>query len=298
MKLDHDTVNLSRTKLNTSAKNKGETKIKQISIIGERNSGTTWITSHIQDCFGQHIEVKDSLVRYKHWFQHDVHEGKRVQDTVVIALFRNPYFWLEAMRFKAHHAPMHWRMSWGHFLKQPWTMERPKLDIELLSENNGTFVDSIPCQEGFHYNQIISCVKEPFIDENEFRSIFPKVPGKKLPGHSSHYPQYELRNDGSGAPYNSIMELRSDKIKNFLEIANWDWVRDIMIIQYESLLKNGTGFVISRIEQLSGFKAECKSYPSQKRGQRVIHRPFIHYVSKHLDWDAEELIGYEKIAIP
>ena len=30
-----------------------------------------------------------------------------------------------------------------------------------------------------------------------------------------------LRNDGSGEPYTSIVELRSDKIINFLGVAEW-----------------------------------------------------------------------------
>ena len=71
-------------------------RITQISIIGERNSGTSWIISHLRECFTESSGVRaiPKLVRFKHWFQEDLpptdEEGER-NNTVVIALFRDPY---------------------------------------------------------------------------------------------------------------------------------------------------------------------------------------------------------------
>ena len=45
--------------------------IKSINLIGERHSGTKWITSQLDDCFGDQIAVKNRYTRYKHWFQYN-----------------------------------------------------------------------------------------------------------------------------------------------------------------------------------------------------------------------------------
>lgn len=42
-----------------------------ISLLGERHSGTNWITDHLQECFGVRIKVRDEYTRCKHWFQED-----------------------------------------------------------------------------------------------------------------------------------------------------------------------------------------------------------------------------------
>eukprot|EP00978_Attheya_sp_CCMP212_P008566 scaffold20135_cov57-Attheya_sp.AAC.1 len=56
---------------------------------------------------------------------------------------------------------------------------------------------------------------------------------------SGHDPQYELKHDGSGEAYARIIYLRRDKILNFLEVSDWDWVRTMISIQYEMLLEKG-----------------------------------------------------------
>ncbi len=73
--------------------------IKAISILGERNSGTTWIYEHLGECFNHSIPVRRRLTRYKHWFQ-DERVGSVTEDTLVISMFRNPFEWVEGMRKK------------------------------------------------------------------------------------------------------------------------------------------------------------------------------------------------------
>lgn len=57
------------------------------------------ICRHLNDCFVDDIPVKRRLTRYKHWFQ-DENIGKRsvIDGTLVVAMFRNPFEWIEAMR--------------------------------------------------------------------------------------------------------------------------------------------------------------------------------------------------------
>ncbi len=84
----------NETHLSTNNRN-----VNAISIIGERNSGTTWMYDHLADCFINSIPVKRRLSRYKHWFQTE-EIGHIANDTLVIAMFRNPFEWIEGMRKK------------------------------------------------------------------------------------------------------------------------------------------------------------------------------------------------------
>jgi hypothetical protein len=119
--------------------------INKLRILGERHSGTTFFTYLLGKCFPD-IEVEDRLLNGKHWLQpspdyvveafqnYSKDQGKSgnfmqsigmtgrdswtiaanspnpksvFQDTLVLALFRDPYQWMEAMRIAPHHWPNH-----------------------------------------------------------------------------------------------------------------------------------------------------------------------------------------------
>jgi len=116
--------------------------IKRIVLIGERHSGTSYTTRKLAECFPD-LQVTDSFVRYKHWFQPtpeyivnvtktllkddtqkaqmksieipenwpDIASMKNpenaFQDTLLVVMFRNAYDWLDAMREGPHHWPNH-----------------------------------------------------------------------------------------------------------------------------------------------------------------------------------------------
>ena len=65
--------------------------IKTINLIGERHSGTKWITKHLKDCFGDQVKVLDRYTRYKHWFQYDDTSYPDANSSLVVAMFRDPY---------------------------------------------------------------------------------------------------------------------------------------------------------------------------------------------------------------
>lgn len=262
-------------------------KFEELSVIGERNSGTRWTVSHLTNCFGHALEVREKLVRHKHWFQHDVPNGRKRVGTLVVAQFRDPFQWFQGMMLRPHHSPMHCcKRPWKEFLTTPWTMERLPSDLA-LKEGNATLgipTSRIECQEYFNYDQINSCQTRPY----------PADHFEEKPKMSGHQPQYEMRNDGSGNHYNNIMELRSDKIVNFLSIADWDWVQDFVPVQYEELLERGTAFLVDHIQNVTGIQAQCEPFaPQPGRKKYKLSRGYVEYVSQHLNWDTEALVGYE-----
>lgn len=127
---------------------KGTMPIQELSVIGERNSGTRWTVTHLSECFNHTLLVREKLVRHKHWFQHDVPNGRNRVGTFVVAQFRNPYHWTEAMRKVPHHSPKHYRKDWKSFITTPWTMERLASDLDILKQNMtlGLTADKIACQ--------------------------------------------------------------------------------------------------------------------------------------------------------
>lgn len=276
-----DTAKMSSS-LETIEKPKLREQFK-LALIGERNSGTTWTHEHLVECFAHELDVQPSLVRYKHWFQDDVSEEERLKPTVVVAQFRDPYYWAEAMRQRPYHNPEHNSIkSWKAYLTKPWTMTRLHQDIKYKQTMIGmgfTQEQDIPCQEHFTYNQIIQCTAWPYEGKPNIQDTV----------------RYELRRDGSGRPYESILELRRDKIRNFLSVKDWDFVEGLIPVRYEDLLSNGTATLIRRIEEATGVKASPSCHPKEpqtNRPTRALDSAYVQYMTEHVDWEAESLIGY------
>lgn len=262
---------------NSLTSSTGQRPILQVSVLGERNSGTRWTWGHLSQCFNHSIEVKTKLTRYKHWFQYPGYY-RYPHDTLVIAQFRNPYDWLKAMQHVPHHAPAHLPFRhdehWKEFLSTPWTMERIGTDrFNNLTE---------PCQEHFDYRDIISCAVEPL----------PKSAYPKRLFYSEHQPFYEMRNDGSGEPYDNIMQLRTDKIRNFLSVKQYEGIADVWVVQYEYLLTKGTAGLIQQVAEWTGVEPRCDPMPPQQRRNRPVEKAMAEYIRDHLNWTVEAWIGY------
>lgn len=262
-------------------------KIVRVALIGERNSGTNWMVDEVERCFAQtSLKLSKRLTRYKHWFQHENVE-ERKGNTLVIALFRDPYYWVEAMRGKPHHAPEHFYLNWRQFVTKPWTMKRVGHDLDIKGagkedDKKARKIPGLECQENFQYHQVVCCHKYPYKEKKKFH-------------FSEHHPLYELKNDGSGEPYESIVDLRRDKILNFLDIANFEIVKELKVLKYEDLLDRGTEFVIRGIENSTGVKARCKpTPPQQNRVKRTLDEEYTKWITEHVDWKVEALIGYSK----
>jgi hypothetical protein len=245
--------------------------------------------SHLTECYNHTIEVRKGLTRYKHWFQHD-NETKYPHDTLVLAQFRSPYDWFKAMEHVPHHAPAHLRTKpgastddhsanndWKIFMTKPWTMPRYGADLQLKGDEM--------CQEDFLYRDIVSCVEDP-LPEDYYKYTL---------RYSENQPFYEMRNDGSGLPYNNIMELRTDKIRNFLNTVNYNGVSDVWTLQYEYLVSIGTQHLLDRITEWTGVQPTCKAIAPQVRkpkGSRMIRADFAAHIRENLNWTVEKWIGY------
>jgi hypothetical protein len=236
------------------------------------------------------VEVRKGLTRYKHWFQYE-NETKYPHDTLVLVQFRNPYDWLKSMEHVPHHSPAHLRTKrgattddhsasndWKIFLTKPWTTERAGADLLLFGNET--------CQEDFPYRDIVSCTIDPFPLSHYNYTI----------RYSENQPFYEMRNDGSGLPYPNILEMRTDKIRNFLSVSNYKGVADVWTMQYEYLVQAGTQHMLDRIEEWTGIAPRCKAKEPQERTRkpsRMIKPDFAAHVRQHLNWTVEGWIGYE-----
>ena len=105
----HDDIVSFKYRTKNSKGNKA-VDVQRIALLGERNSGTTWLYDELQKCFPM-VNVTPALTRWKHWFQEDIdtewtrynndtmtYRSKSEPTTLVIAEFRNVYDWIESMR--------------------------------------------------------------------------------------------------------------------------------------------------------------------------------------------------------
>lgn len=183
-------------------------------------------------------------------------------------------------------------------------MERPKRDEpykkNLFTTLNKTTHEPVwpLCFEKFYYNQIISCI-EGSRNDTSYES-YGCNPDKDF---SCHKPNYELKHNidmtkltREGEAYNSIIDLRRDKIINFVkEVKEFPWVVDVIDVQYEKLLSDGTEFLLKKIEKISGLKRQCEATSKQIRKKREINPNMIKWLNDNVDWETEGLIGYTKI---
>uniref|UniRef100_A0A7S2E405 Sulfotransferase domain-containing protein n=1 Tax=Helicotheca tamesis TaxID=374047 RepID=A0A7S2E405_9STRA len=258
-----------------------------VAILGERSSGTTWIYEHLTECFAHGVPIRRRLEKYKHWFQvdeeRDDYKGLDFEtyptNSLVISMFRNPYDWTTAMHRVPHHAPAHIDLPWKEFLTKAWTTERVGKDLNITDKEN------FLCQDKFKYHEVVSCIHKPMGDEywKDKKTRF-----------SEHQPVYEMKNDGSGEPYDNILDMRADKIRNFLTVKDFKRITDFWVYKYEDLLADGTEEFLQKIEKATGVKRQCKAAEPQNRRKRPLDKEMMAYIDEHLDWEAEALVGYTK----
>lgn len=252
-----------------------------IKLIGERHSGTNWIANHLVDCFGDQIMVESSFSRWKHWFQYpDV--AKQNQSAVVIAMFRDPYDWVEAMRGKLYHAHDHIGLAWKDFVMKPWAGNRPRgpADQARIEDAEKGLEKQVLCDGGFNFTEVFPCTKE---DRESMRL-----------GVGMGY-MYEMRHDGSGRAYGSIIELRTAKIQNFLQVPEFPGVMAFMPARYEMFNMHGTSEFLSQVSHLTGLQANCKPFNGTGVTMHKKTDPgFVRWMNQYHDWSTEAAIGYTK----
>jgi len=130
--------------------------------------------------------------------------------------------------------------------------------------------------EKLQYSQINSCVEYPY-NEKETK-ILHKF------GLAFHAPKYELLDDGFGRPYSSIVTMRADKMRNFLSVAEFDWVKQLLVVRYEDIFVDGTEALIKAIEELTSVNPTCDPFkPQAKKKQLSLPKLQEDWMEKHVD---------------
>lgn len=246
---------------------------KTLHILGERHSGARWLHTHLNECFNHSITVTEKLTRWKHWFQYE-EDIDAFNDLHVVTIFRNPFHWVESMRLHPYHSPLHERKNWTAFVTTPWTMPRFGRDLEMAPIGNETAFKRV-CDQGFFYNEVVPCMEEP---------------------RRNSHAKYELKHDLSGEPYESVMDLRRDKILNFLSIEQYQGVKHFQAWKYEDLVLGGSAQLVQQLEQALDVKAACKpTEPRDLVDTPKVDMELVEWMQDHVDWDnTEALIGYQR----
>ena len=72
-----------------AAPSNATTVIRHIALLGERNSGTNWLTAELGKAFG--LPVKVCFCGFKHFWQYPCRTFKDHDATLVVVVARNPY---------------------------------------------------------------------------------------------------------------------------------------------------------------------------------------------------------------
>jgi len=299
-------------------------------LLGERHSGTKWISQHLEECFGYALPVRKGLNRWKHWFQNMEEQseeenavggtndvvtdnstvaGKRA---VVVVMFRDVLQWVEAMRTNPYHSPSHFNLTWQQLVTKPWTLDNHSEAYEDQEDDkwavvgNSTNESAKLCpNNGFAPRQVVPC-----------RGA--SVNGILLEGTGRNVtPVYELRLDGSGRPYDNILQLRRDKVRHFLSLRNWSTVQAHRLVRYEDLVSQhgeGTKPLVDWLETVLNVPARCSPIlpPSApmittyvddnanttgctavRNNSRPLSPDYVEYMRQNVDWETERLIGFD-----
>ena len=263
--------------------------IDQIVVLGERHSGADWLVDRLSRCFPD-VNVKYGFdSRPGKFFQTEPTHAQPA--TLVISIFLNPFDWVDMMRSDPINAPAHKNLEWTDFVTRRWERRRSNMD-----ENLDDTVVAV-CSFGFSYNEIIPCMTQR--DPN-----------------TDSFPLYELRTDGTS--YANLLELREDKIKNFLSTANFAAVVDHIPIRYEDLVWDddytddasyltlpfpGIAGLLEKIRDQTKLIPDINAgwildedgiFRAEKLGVGVsgLDPYFVQWMEDNVDWDVEDLVGY------
>ena len=268
-----------------------------VHLVGERNSGTKFVIYQLKACFPKRefpgLTIHRDFWRNKHFFQPTISQVNKTQHRILISIFREPTDWVAAMIRKPYHMPYHMKglnpanytpspLEWQKFVAQPWSMQHITEEDKNLIRNNMTH--KILCQWNFTWGEVTPC----------------QWWNDTLPWHviRAQYPTYELRRDGSQKPFNHILEMRSDKIINFLlEMSLLQRLRGYLAVRYEDLVFNGTRAMLEEVAGmigLPGLPAGCDPQPPQPNRLKKQRIPvgLRRWVEKNLNKQAERLLGY------
>ena len=188
------------------------------------------------------------------------------------------------------------KMPCKEFVTKPWVGRRGPIDKKLAEKQSA--IESLECLDNYHFVDAAPCSKD---DSPILRGL-------------GEY-KYEYKNDGSEQGFNSILDLRRDKIINHMSVANFRGTRAFFPYRFEELKANGTAALLRDLEKATGLKAKCdiiygkdknsKGHilpaPSIRHRQlepkvitkkKILSKEYIEYMNRFVDWDVEKLVGY------
>ena len=184
------------------------------------------------------------------------------------------------MHERPHHAHSHMNLPWREFVTKPWRGPRKLNDYHLLKESGSYEVVNTDmgtsCVSNYTWNEVIPCSTEDFTI---------------IEGYARY--MYELMHDGSGRAYSSIVDLRREKILNFLTMEKMQGVKSFHPTRYEDLYKLGTAGLLQILEKETGKKAKCE--PMEGKGvikHKNVPKAFVEWMNEYVDWEVERLVGY------
>ena len=285
--------------------------VDRIVVLGERHSGAEWLMRRLDRIFPDTLIEYGFEARPGKWFQISPGISSGVEkQTLVISVFLNPYDWVELMRQHPINAPTHKDMEWPDFVTSLWERKRSNLDLSLTDTANAK------CSFGFSYDEIVPCNTKRHIQSDSF-------PLYELHPHSS--------GTDAGTPYNSILGLRADKIKNFLSVAEFDGVVGVIPIRYEDLVWDeatlddddtflqvrntddeesysrlpfpGIAGVLEKIRDQTSLVPDINAgwiideegafkAPQVGVGIQALDPYYVKFLEDFVDWDVEGLVGY------
>mmetsp|Transcript_9640 Transcript_9640/g.12510 ORF Transcript_9640/g.12510 Transcript_9640/m.12510 type:complete len:411 (-) Transcript_9640:110-1342(-) len=273
-----------------SYKRRTSDKIISVRVIGERNSGTSFLIRALSKHL-PNVTVGGGLSRGRHWFQSaeslKIFSNEDLKNILVIVLTRSPYEWILNMQENPRNAISHVGLpDWRHFVSKPWTTRNSIRDKHISS------LKGAHCQEHFLSGEVIPCRRHDTVAVQLMKTISDS-------GLSVAYPVYEMHPKTHKA-FRSIKDFRRAKMLNFYNMSKW--VPNIRFIQAEMLTTNDglletmqmlqNDYSLGICEGGEMEKLSFKQYLADPRGEE--NKNFFKWYSCNGHWPIEEKFGYRR----
>lgn len=241
----------------------GRTRLSKFKILGERCSGTTFISSLIEEnCpelestskFGDKhflwwfdFPINDSLLSRLNYTREDL-SFTNSDDCLFVMIVRDPYDWVRSFYLAGHHiSESLLEKDFSGFLSSTWEVTKGRMH--------------------------------------------PKHGDRELIDNYNPYTK---------APFANILELRGYKLNNYLKVRTR--VKNFCFVHYEEVAANPKGFIDFLEEEYQIRKkknfVKIDSYQGKEKEPFVKKRYFVfnnhdlNFINNNLDWKMEEKVGY------
>ncbi len=189
------------------AKNKHVEKIINFFVIGERCSGTNFLTSLISENT-QLIKCRIGQKHFPPWYElgPEYYHGdaryyhfNNTEDFLFLVIFRDPYDWVRSFHIQPHHAHKSLlNLSFSSFIREPWL-----IDPSVTAVENYPLLDLNP-KDGLPFKNIFALRSRKIEDMLEIQNRAPNV----------YYINYEIVRDYPEQVLKEIAHLYNLQLKS------------------------------------------------------------------------------------